>query len=100
MGVIGAGIIGLDGQLAPVGGPSDYPGGPSSLPGVADEAIAKEAAKVFAVQGLKIETGVKIAKAEKKKPFQSNILRLTVHPKHLSATGSSCRLGACPIPTG
>jgi dihydrolipoamide dehydrogenase len=35
--------------------------------GAADESVAKEAAKVFAKQGLKIETGVKIAKIEKKK---------------------------------
>jgi dihydrolipoamide dehydrogenase len=35
--------------------------------GAADEAISKEAAKVFAKQGLKIETGVKISKVESKK---------------------------------
>jgi dihydrolipoamide dehydrogenase len=35
--------------------------------GAADESVSKEAAKVFAKQGLKIETGVKISKVEKKK---------------------------------
>src|SRR5918996_235896 len=35
--------------------------------GIADEAVAKEAAKVFAKQGLKIELGVKINSVDKKK---------------------------------
>jgi len=35
--------------------------------GAADETVAKEAARIFAKQGLKIELGVKIAKVEKKK---------------------------------
>jgi dihydrolipoamide dehydrogenase len=35
--------------------------------GAADEQIAREAARVFAKQGLKIELGVKISKVEKKK---------------------------------
>jgi dihydrolipoamide dehydrogenase len=35
--------------------------------GMADEAIAKEAAKIFSKQGLKIELGVKIASVEKQK---------------------------------
>jgi dihydrolipoamide dehydrogenase len=69
LGVIGAGIIGLE-----MGSVWRRLGAevtilealPALLP-IADEAIAKEAAKVFAKQGLKIETGVKITKVEKKK---------------------------------
>jgi dihydrolipoamide dehydrogenase len=35
--------------------------------GAADEQVAREAAKLFATQGLRIETGVRIAKVDKKK---------------------------------
>ena len=69
LGLIGAGIIGLE-----MGSVWRRLGAevtilealPAFLP-IADEAIAKEAAKVFARQGLKIETGVKIAKVDRKK---------------------------------
>jgi dihydrolipoamide dehydrogenase len=69
LGVIGAGIIGLE-----MGSVWRRLGAevtilealPAFLP-IADEAIAKEAAKVFARQGLKIETGVKIDKVERRK---------------------------------
>jgi dihydrolipoamide dehydrogenase len=69
LGVIGAGIIGLE-----MGSVWRRLGAqvtilealPAFLP-IADEAIAKEAAKVFAKQGLKIETGVKITKIDKAK---------------------------------
>ena len=69
LGVIGAGIIGLE-----MGSVWRRLGAEvtilEALPvflGIADEAIAKEAAKVFAKQGLKIELGVKIASVDKKK---------------------------------
>ena len=73
MGVIGAGIIGLEmGSVwRRLGAQVTILEALPAFLGVADEAIAKEAAKVFARQGLKIETGVKITKIEKKKPFQS-----------------------------
>jgi dihydrolipoamide dehydrogenase len=69
LGVIGAGIIGLE-----MGSVWRRLGAevtilealPAFLP-IADDAIAKEAAKVFAKQGLKIETGVKISKVDKRK---------------------------------
>ncbi len=69
LGVIGAGIIGLEmGSVwrrlgAEVTSLDALP----ALLGIADEALAKEAGKVFARQGLKIELGVKIAAIEKKK---------------------------------
>jgi dihydrolipoamide dehydrogenase len=69
LGVIGAGIIGLEmGSVwRRLGAQVTILEALPAFLGVADEAIAKEAAKVFAKQGLKIETGVKITKVDKKK---------------------------------
>jgi dihydrolipoamide dehydrogenase len=69
LGVIGAGIIGLEmGSVwRRLGAQVTILEALPAFLGVADEAIAKEAAKVFAKQGLKIETGVKITKIDKKK---------------------------------
>jgi len=69
LGVIGAGVIGLEmgsvwrrlgSQVTVLEALPDFLG-------AADDAIAKEAAKIFSKQGLKIELGVKIAKVDKKK---------------------------------
>ena len=69
LGVIGAGIIGLEmGSVwRRLGAEVTILEALPAFLGIADEAIAKEAAKVFSRQGLKIELGVKIAKVEKKK---------------------------------
>ena len=69
LGVIGAGIIGLEmGSVwRRLGAEVTVLEALPAFLGIADEAIAKEASKVFAKQGLKIELGVKIAKVEKKK---------------------------------
>ena len=69
LGVIGAGIIGLEmGSVwRRLGAEVTILEALPAFLGIADEAIAKEAAKVFARQGLKIELGVKIAKVDKKK---------------------------------
>jgi dihydrolipoamide dehydrogenase len=69
LGVIGAGIIGLEmGSVwRRLGAQVTILEALPAFLGVADEAIAKEAAKIFAKQGLKIETGVKITKVDKKK---------------------------------
>ncbi|HEU5177041.1 MAG TPA: dihydrolipoyl dehydrogenase [Burkholderiales bacterium] len=69
LGVIGAGIIGLEmGSVwRRLGAQVTILEALPTFLGVADEAIAKEAAKVFARQGLKIETGVRITKVDKKK---------------------------------
>jgi len=69
LGVVGAGIIGLE-----MGSVWRRLGAevtilealPSFLP-IADETVAKEAAKVFARQGLRIELGVKIGSVDRKK---------------------------------
>ncbi len=72
LGVIGAGIIGLEmGSVwRRLGAEVTILEALPALLGIADEAIAKEAGKVFARQGLKIELGVKIAAIEKKKTIK------------------------------
>jgi dihydrolipoamide dehydrogenase len=69
LGVIGAGVIGLEmGSVwRRLGSQVTILEALPTFLGAADESVAKEAAKVFARQGLKIETGVKISKVEKKK---------------------------------
>ena len=69
LGVIGAGIIGLEmGSVwRRLGAEVTILEALPAFLGIADEAIAKEAAKVFAKQGLKIELGVKIGAVERKK---------------------------------
>ncbi|HEY2337038.1 MAG TPA: dihydrolipoyl dehydrogenase [Burkholderiales bacterium] len=69
LGVIGAGIIGLEmGSVwRRLGAEVTILEALPSFLGMADDAIAKEAAKVFAKQGLKIETGMKIVSVDKKK---------------------------------
>jgi dihydrolipoamide dehydrogenase len=64
LGVIGAGIIGLEmGSVwRRLGAEVTILEALPAFLGVADESIAKEAAKIFAKQGLKIETGVAISK--------------------------------------
>jgi len=69
LGVIGAGIIGLEmGSVwRRLGAEVTILEALPAFLGIADEAVAKEAAKVFAKQGLKIELGVKVGKIDKKK---------------------------------
>ena len=69
LGVIGAGIIGLEmGSVwRRLGADVTILEALPAFLGIADETIAREAAKIFAKQGLKIELGVKISKIEKKK---------------------------------
>jgi dihydrolipoamide dehydrogenase len=69
LGVIGAGVIGLEmGSVwRRLGSEVTILEALPAFLGAADEAVSKEAAKVFAKQGLKIEVGVKVASIEKKK---------------------------------
>ncbi len=69
LGIIGAGVIGLEmGSVwRRLGSEVTILEALPAFLGAADEAVAIEAAKVFAKQGLKIELGVKIASVEKKK---------------------------------
>src|SRR6266436_1185880 len=69
LGIIGAGVIGLEmGSVwRRLGSEVTILEALPAFLGAADEAIAKEAAKIFAKQGLKIELGVKIGPVETKK---------------------------------
>jgi dihydrolipoamide dehydrogenase len=69
LGVIGAGIIGLEmGSVwRRLGADVTVLEALPAFLGAADETIAKEAAKIFGKQGLKIETGVAISKVSKGK---------------------------------
>src|SRR5262245_27625161 len=69
LGIIGAGIIGLEmGSVwRRLGAEVTILEALPAFLGMADEAIAKEAAKIFEKQGLKIQLGVKIDSVEKKK---------------------------------
>src|SRR5260221_12097833 len=82
LGVIGAGVIGLEmGSVCRrLGAEVTILEALPAFLGAADEQLAREAAKVFAKQGLKIELGVKIARIEKKK---------TVMVQYAGSDGSS-----------
>jgi dihydrolipoamide dehydrogenase len=69
LGVIGAGVIGLEmGSVwRRLGSDVTILEALPAFLGTADETVAKEAAKIFSKQGLKIELGVKISSIEKKK---------------------------------
>jgi dihydrolipoamide dehydrogenase len=69
LGVIGAGVIGLEmGSVwRRLGSEVTVLEALPAFLGAADETIAREAAKVFAKQGLQIEVGIKVAKVETKK---------------------------------
>ena len=69
LGIIGAGVIGLEmGSVwRRLGAQVTILEALPAFLGAADEAVAKEAAKAFAKQGLKIELGVKIGSVDKKK---------------------------------
>jgi dihydrolipoamide dehydrogenase len=82
LGVIGAGIIGLEmGSVwRRLGAEVTILEALPAFLGIADDTVAKEAGKVFAKQGLKIELGVKIGTVEKKK---------TVKVQYTASDGSS-----------
>jgi dihydrolipoamide dehydrogenase len=69
LGVIGAGIIGLEmGSVwRRLGAEVTILEALPAFLGMADDAIAKEAAKIFLKQGLKVELGVKIVSVDRKK---------------------------------
>jgi dihydrolipoamide dehydrogenase len=69
LGVIGAGVIGLEmGSVwRRLGSDVTILEALPAFLGAADETVAKEAAKIFAKQGLKIEVGVKVGIIEMKK---------------------------------
>ena len=102
LGVIGAGVIGLE-----MGSVWRRLGAEvtilEALPvflGAVDEQIAKEAAKVFAKQGLAIHTGVKITRSRRRKPLSWSTPTARAPRKARLLTGWSSPSAACRTPTG
>ena len=102
LGVIGAGIIGLEmGSVwRRLGSEVTILEALPAFLGIADEAIAREAAKVFARQGLKIELGVKITSVEKKKSVKVQYTALDSSSKTLECDRLIVSIGRMPNTEG
>ena len=102
LGVIGAGIIGLEmGSVwRRLGAEVTILEALPAFLGMADDAIAKEAAKVFAKQGLKIELGVKIGSVEKKKTVKVQYTALDSSSKTFECDKLIVSIGRVPNTAG
>jgi len=102
LGVIGAGVIGLEmGSVwRRLGAEVTILEALPAFLGAADEAISKEAAKVFAKQGLKIETGVKIVKVEAKKIVKVQYTAADSSSKNLEVDRLIVSIGRVPNVVG
>jgi dihydrolipoamide dehydrogenase len=100
--VIGAGIIGLEmGSVwRRLGADVTVLEALPAFLGVADEAIAKEAAKIFAKQGLKIETGVSISEVAKGKGVTVEYKGADGAAKKLEVDRLIVSIGRIPNTTG
>jgi len=102
LGVIGAGIIGLEmGSVwRRLGAEVTVLEALPAFLGIADEALAKEAAKVFAKQGLKIELGVKITSVESKKVVKIQYMASDSSSKTLECDRLIISIGRLPNTEG
>ena len=102
LGIVGAGIIGLEmGSVwRRLGAEVTILEALPAFLGMADEAIAREAAKIFAKQGLKIETGVKIASAEKRKTVKVQYTAADSSSKTLEVDKLIVSIGRIPNTEG
>ncbi|HWM42618.1 MAG TPA: dihydrolipoyl dehydrogenase [Burkholderiales bacterium] len=102
LGVIGAGIIGLEmGSVwRRLGSQVTILEALPAFLGVADEQIAREAAKVFAKQGVKIELGVKITKIDKKKTVTVQYTGIDSSSKTLECDRLIVSIGRVPNTEG
>jgi dihydrolipoamide dehydrogenase len=102
LGVIGAGIIGLEmGSVwRRLGAEVTILEALPSFLGMADEAVAKEAAKIFSKQGLKIELGVKIGSVEKKKTVKVQYTAIDNSSKTLDCDRLVISIGRVPNTEG
>jgi len=102
LGVIGAGVIGLEmGSVwRRLGAEVTILEALPAFLGAADEAIAKEASKIFAKQGLKIELGVKIATVEVKKIVKVQYAASDGSPKTLECDRLIVSIGRLPNTEG
>jgi dihydrolipoamide dehydrogenase len=102
LGIIGAGIIGLEmGSVwRRLGAEVTVLEALPAFLGMADEAVAKEAAKVFAKQGLKVELGVKIALVEMKKTVKVQYAAYDSSSKTLECDRLIVSIGRVPNTEG
>jgi len=102
LGVIGAGVIGLEmGSVwRRLGSEVTILEALPSFLGAADDAVAKEAARVFAKQGLKIEVGVKVGQIEKKKTVKVQYIASDNSSKVLEVDRLIVSIGRVPNTTG
>ena len=102
LGVIGAGVIGLEmGSVwRRLGSEVTILEALPAFLGAADEAISKEAAKIFAKQGLKIETGLKISKIEAKKTVKVQYTASDSSSKSLEVDRLIVSIGRVPNVVG
>jgi dihydrolipoamide dehydrogenase len=102
LGVIGAGVIGLEmGSVwRRLGAEVTILEALPTFLGAADEAIAKEAAKVFAKQGLKIELGVKVGSIERKKTVKVQYTAADKSSKTLECDRLVVSIGRVPNTDG
>ncbi len=102
LGVIGAGVIGLEmGSVwRRLGAEVTILEALPAFLGAADEAIAKEAAKIFAKQGLKIEVGIKVGKIEAKKTVKVQYTASDSSSKTLEVDKLSVSIGRVPNTEG
>src|SRR5438094_7637996 len=102
LGVIGAGVIGLEmGSVwRRLGADVTILEVLPAFLGAADEAIAKEAAKIFAKQGLKIELGVKVGPVERKKTVKVHYTTADKSSKTLECDRLIVSIGRLPNTEG
>jgi dihydrolipoamide dehydrogenase len=102
LGVIGAGVIGLEmGSVwRRLGSEVTILEALPSFLGAADDAVAKEAARVFAKQGLKIEVGVKVGQIDKKKIVKVQYTASDNSSKVLEVDRLIVSIGRVPNTTG
>src|SRR5262245_56989154 len=102
LGIIGAGIIGLEmGSVwRRLGAEVTVLEALPAFLGMADEAVAKEAAKVFAKQGLKIEVGVKVGSVDKKKTVKVQYTAADSSSKTLDVDKLIVSIGRVPNTEG
>ena len=102
LGIIGAGVIGLEmGSVwRRLGSEVTILEALPAFLGAADEAVAKEAAKVFAKQGLGIELGVRIVSIEKKKTVKVQYSASDTSSKTLEVDRLIVSIGRVPNTDG
>jgi dihydrolipoamide dehydrogenase len=102
IGIIGAGVIGLEmGSVwRRLGAEVTILEALPAFLGAADETVAKEAAKVFAKQGLKIELGVRIGSIDRKKSVKVQYSAVDTSSKTLEVDRLIVSIGRVPNTEG